>query len=454
MRIVKIEGASGGRILLLGLALAALLSTSLVLAATPAHATKTFTVNSTLDSADLSAGDGVCDALTSGGEQCTLRAAIQEANHPINPGGDFIGFNIGGGVGVKTISPRSELPAITEQLTINGYTQPGATENTDTRPGKTNARPLVELAGTNVAQLPVDGLDVKAANVVVRGLVINRFPFDGIDVRANADGLKPTAVKIEGNFIGTDATGREDLGNGTSGVLLIDARNTTVGGTTPDARNLISGNASDGVSLITADNNKVEGNLVGTGKDGVSNLANGANGIELFGSDGVTVGGATSGTANIIAFNGATGVRVSGDITLGDRIVGNSVFLNAGQGLDLGADGRTDNDVDDPDAGPNLLQNFPVIASARAGRDGTILKGRLNSTPGRTFTIQFFSNPPATDEGKTFLGQKSVSTDADGDAEISFRTRKRAAGSVTATATDPAGNTSEFSAPKTVSRRR
>jgi hypothetical protein len=147
-------------------------------------------------------------------------------------------------------------------------------------------------------------------------------------------------------------------------------------------------------------------------------------------------------------------VRVSGDLTLGDRIVGNSIFLNTGQGIDLGADGRTDNDVDDPDAGANLRQNFPVIASAKAGRDGTILKGRLNSTPGRTFTVQFFANPPATDEGKTFLGQKTVTTDADGEVPISFRTRKRAAGSVTATATDPAGNTSEFSAPKTVTRRR
>src|ERR687894_244109 len=154
---IGIEGASGGRILLLGLALAMLLGTSLVLAVAPAHAAKTFTVNSTFDGVNLSVGDGVCDALISGGEQCTLRAAIQEANHPTNVGADFIGFNIGGGIGVKTISPSSELPAITEQLTINGYTQPGATENTDPRPGRTNARPLVELDGNNVSQLLADG---------------------------------------------------------------------------------------------------------------------------------------------------------------------------------------------------------------------------------------------------------------------------------------------------------
>jgi hypothetical protein len=454
MKIARREGATGSRTPLLGFVLIALLGASLLLAAAPAHAAKSFTVNSSLDSADLSVGNGVCDALASGGEQCTLRAAIQEANHPNNLGADFIGFNIGGGIGVKTISPRSELPAITEQLTINGYTQPGAAENTDARPGKTNARPLVELDGTNVAQLPVDGLDVRAANVVVRGLIINRFPFDGIDVRANADGIVPTGVKIEGNFIGTDDAGREDLGNGTSGVLLVEARNTTVGGTTPDARNLISGNASDGVSLVSADNNKVEGNLVGTRRDGTSGLSNGADGVDAFNSDGVAVGGATPGAGNTVAFNGATGVRVSGATTSGDRILGNSVFLNAGQGIDLAADGRTDNDDDDPDMGPNLLQNFPVLASAKAGRDGTIVKGKLNSTPGRTFTVQFFSNPAAADEGKTFLGQKTVSTGADGDATISFRTRKRAAGTVTATVTDPAGNTSEFSAPKPVSRRR
>jgi CSLREA domain-containing protein len=208
----------GGTIPLLGFVLTALLGTSLLLAAVPAHAAKTFTVNSNLDSADPSGG--VCDALATWGEQCTLRAAVQEANHPTNLGADRIGFNIGGGIGVKTGSPRSELPADNRAAAINGYTQPGAAGNTDAGPGKTRARPLAELEGTNVAQLPVGGLDVRAANVVVRGLVINRFPFDGSDVRANADGLEPAGAAIEGNLIGTDA-GREDLGNGTTGVLLV-----------------------------------------------------------------------------------------------------------------------------------------------------------------------------------------------------------------------------------------
>jgi CSLREA domain-containing protein len=167
MKIARREGAMGGTIPLLGFVLTGLLGTSLLLAAVPAHAAKTFTVNSNLDSADPSGG--VCDALATWGEQCTLRAAVQEANHPTNLGADRIGFNIGGGIGVKTGSPRSELPADNRAAAINGYTQPGAAGNTDAGPGKTRARPLAELEGTNVAQLPVGGLDVRAANVVVRG---------------------------------------------------------------------------------------------------------------------------------------------------------------------------------------------------------------------------------------------------------------------------------------------
>ncbi len=106
----------------------------LLLAVNPAHAA-TFTVNRTGDESEPGAnrGDGVCDALRStAGNQCSLRAAIQEANANNNDATvvDLIGFNIGGAANVKTISPGSALPTITEALTINGYTQSGASANT------------------------------------------------------------------------------------------------------------------------------------------------------------------------------------------------------------------------------------------------------------------------------------------------------------------------------------
>ncbi|MDQ3546245.1 MAG: CSLREA domain-containing protein [Verrucomicrobiota bacterium] len=92
----------------------------------------TFVVNNNVDP-----GNGICDAVG-----CTLREAIDAAN--ANPGADIINFSIFG-AGVKTITPTSALPTITEAVTIDGYTQPGAAENTLATGN--NAVLLVELNG-------------------------------------------------------------------------------------------------------------------------------------------------------------------------------------------------------------------------------------------------------------------------------------------------------------------
>jgi CSLREA domain-containing protein len=114
-------------------------SIGVLLAAKPVHA-DTFTVNRTGNESEPGAnqGNGVCDALPSTrGNQCTLRAAIQEANANNNAPTvvDLIRFNIPdnpnvSGLEVKTISPASALPTVTETVTINGYTQSGASANT------------------------------------------------------------------------------------------------------------------------------------------------------------------------------------------------------------------------------------------------------------------------------------------------------------------------------------
>ena len=177
-------------------------------------------------------------------------------------------------------------------------------------------------------------------------------------------------------------------------------------------------------------------------------------------SAGNTVGGVELGAANTIAFNREEGVRLDRfDSTAGNRILSNSIFDNGALGIDLGGNGSTLNDRKDPDAGPNTLQNFPVLTGVKLSEVATTVEGTLDSIPStrkkkRSFTIQFFSSPQNEDEGKTFLGQKRVTTDAKGDAAISFGTRKRSSGAVTATATDPDGNTSEFSAPRKVVRKR
>jgi titin len=133
-------------------------------------------------------------------------------------------------------------------------------------------------------------------------------------------------------------------------------------------------------------------------------------------------------------------------------VLQNSIYANGGLGIDLGSDGPTPNDPGDADAGPNDLQNKPILSSAKTSATSTTVRGTLNSTSGKTIVVRFFSNPSGTDEGKTFIGQKSVTTDVSGNASFTFSPAKKVSlgQSVTATATSQAGNTSEFSAARTV----
>jgi CSLREA domain-containing protein len=247
----------------------ALAIAGLLLAAKPAHAAE-FTVNSTNDTEDVDPGDGVCAVNNIPGfAGCTLRAAIQEAN--AFRGKDTIGFDIGGASEVKTISPSSDLPEITDPVIINGYTQPGVSENTSAE-GPINAVLKIELDGTTAGG---DGLRIESSGSVVRGLAINHFSngifINGTDARNN---------KVEGNFIGTDPGGTQARGNGQG--VLIDGSSNTIGGTSPASRNIVSGNNFLGI-IIGGDRNKIEGNLIGTEKDGASALSNHGEGVNLTG---------------------------------------------------------------------------------------------------------------------------------------------------------------------------
>jgi hypothetical protein len=401
-----------------GLLVAGMMIASL-LVSQPTYASTTFTVNDTRDLPDASTASGTCDIdVFIGGDQCTLRAAIEQAN--ATPGADAIVFAIPGTAGVKTIgvgaTGNGRLPTIADQVSINGYSQPGTSSNTLVK--GTNAKLMIELNGSAAGS--ADGLEIGAggSGSVIKGLVINRFSNQGIDVLSDA----PTNVKIEGNFVGTDASGTTALPNRGDGIEM-DASNSVVGGSTPAKRNLISGNDVDGLSISgDAKDVRVEGNLVGTKADGIGALANLFNGVDV-----------ESGTT-------------------GASILGNSIFSNGQLGIDLGVDGRTSNDPGDADAGANDLQNFPVISSAKTVSGQTTVKGKLNSRPNADYTIQFFSNPSGTDEGRRFIGQKSVSTDGSGNASFTFFPASKVAlgQTITATATNPSDSTSEFSAPRTV----
>src|SRR4051812_42807444 len=163
--------------LVAGLLLAAVMAASVMTA--PAHASNVHTVNEFGDQPDTNPGDGICNANTGPATQgCTLRAAIQEAND--NPGADRVNFNL---PFLAPIQPTSQLPAIRNQTTIDGYTQPGASPNTLAQGD--NAVIRVELNGRFAGN--AEGLSFQQSvsgnnfsNSVVRGLAINHFSGDAI----------------------------------------------------------------------------------------------------------------------------------------------------------------------------------------------------------------------------------------------------------------------------------
>jgi trimeric autotransporter adhesin len=361
-----------------------------------------------------------------------------------------------------TTAPGQPLPDIIQPVTIDGYTQgdatadtaDDATENTIlvARDG-TNANLLIELNGANITSPTRNGLAINASDVEVRGLVINRFS-TGISVLSDGSG-----AAIEGNFIGTDPSGTQAQANSSAGVNVFGGGANTIGGREAAAHNLISGNFH-GLTISTNTGNTIQGNLIGTDKAGTNNLGNGVEGVGISSSNNI-VGSAAGDNdldSNLIAFNGAEGILVAGGT--GNRILNNRIHSNGKLGIDLmknNVSGVTKNDgrAKDRDTGANNLQNFPVIDSARTEGATTTIKGRLRSAPRKTFIIQFFSSPlkdpSGFGEGKEFMGERRVTTNREGSGSFTFKTGDIRGAFVTATATnDLTGDTSEFSKAVTV----
>jgi titin len=264
-------------------------------------------------------------------------------------------------------------------------------------------------------------------------------------------------TSIQGNLIGTNAEGTAGLGN-LIGIDIVDQQETVIGGTTPAARNVVSGNAI-GIQLAGATlGTVVQGNLVGTDVTGAAGIPNESDGIVIEYAQNL-IGGTVAGAGNVIAFNGSSivggnGVLVKGGY--GNSILGNSIFTNSLLGIDLGDDGVTPNDPGDADNGPNELQNFPSISSAKSNATTTHLVGKLSSTAGSRFLLEFYSSPSCdpsgNGEGKRFLGRMTLLTGPTGNGSFNriFHIATPVGDRVTATATSPRGSTSEWSACKKV----
>jgi hypothetical protein len=198
----------------------------------------------------------------------------------------------------------------------------------------------------------------------------------------------------------------------------------------------------------------VQGNAIGTDETGTLALGNTGHGVRVLDSNRVQIGGsAAAAQGNVIVHNTGAGIVVEGTST-NVSVLGNAIGGNGLLGIDLGlADGVTPNDPGDADAGPNDLQNFPVLTSALASPSGTVaVGGSLDSTSLTTFRLEFFATESCDasghGEGGRFLGATDVTTDEAGVApfNVSLSSPVQAGEVVTATATPATNNTSEFSA--------
>ena len=261
-----------------------------------------------------------------------------------------------------------------------------------------------------------------------------------------------TGNVIQGNLIGTDATGSLALGNSYEGIYAERAPSNTIGGIVTGAGNLISANHTRGIWLTNASWNVIQGNLIGTKSDGISALGNTFHGVECEAGACNNMIGGNGAAGNRIAFAVPinAGVRIRAGST-NNAILGNAIFSNGALGIDLGAYGVNPNIPCDTGSGANMAQNYPILTQAVSG-NGTGVRGTLNSRPNSAFLLQFFANPTCDGsgygEGQIYLGQISVVTS--NDCNTSFVAALPGlvpvGYSITATATDSANNTSEFSA--------
>lgn len=350
-----------------------------------------------------------------------------------------------------SITPTAPLPEITEPVTIDGYTQPGAAVNTLAAGQGLNSVLRIEISGQGAGDLVFGLFRLRtlptAGASALRGLVLNRVQGPKI-LLEDENGSNV----IAGNYIGPDVSGsiafpppQSGGAIGFDGVRVRASRSNgnLIGGLSPADRNLLSGNAGgSGVFFSPSSGNQILGNLVGTDRSGNRALGNGVRGLTISFDD--VVGGDAAGAANIVSGN-PVGVFVGGlnAVVMGNRIgvgasggalgnvgagvdfnpnasgarivqnvvanngagvvlgflVGNrnlisqnSIFNNGGVGIDLGVAGVTANDpAPDADTGPNALQNSPVITSVERGNLARVA-GALAGSPSGSYRIEFFAN--------------------------------------------------------------
>lgn len=376
----------------------------------------TYTVDTSAD--DGSAPFQICDANPG---NCSLRGAIAKAN--ASAGADDIAFAIptgdSGYVAATQhwrIAPATELPLISGDLLIDGYTQPGATANTlAPDQGGSNAVLKIELHGPGGSAV---GLMVGngSPRLSVRGLAINRFG-------TNLSLLAPGPHRVEGCFLGTDITGLQALAANGNSIGIRQRGQAVIGGTTAAARNVIAGNGYIGLwdesGTTTTQPSRVQGNLFGLGADGATALPGQDYGVYLGGAaPGGLFGGDSVAARNVFAGNELGAFYFTGNTAAANapptRLQGN-VFGTDWSGTLARANGA------DP-ASPSQPQ--PTIAVFRSGSCGIVIGGNAAGegnliANGAAAGVHIANCSGAAIQGNAFRGNRigidlSASSFADG----------------------------------------
>jgi hypothetical protein len=294
----------------------------------------------------------------------SLRQAILDAN--ANPGPDVINFSINSGV--QRIILSSPLPAISDPLTIDGTTQPGFA-----------GTPILEIRPDD--QVIGDGLTITAGNSVVRGLVLNKFRGHAITIQTGGGNV------VEGNHIGTEVSGDVAASNLQNGVFILTSTNNRIGGLTPAARNVISGNFGNGVHMaLGASGNLVQGNYIGVNASGTAALPNETGVIIFNNAPNNTIGGTTSSARNVISGNRMNGIQIENNSDA-NVVQGNFVGTNAAGdaainniSVNIRVAGCNNTRIGGPSSSPGTPPGNVVLGIFVVGGTETLVQGNLIGT--------------------------------------------------------------------------
>jgi parallel beta-helix repeat protein len=385
--------------------------------------------------------------------------------------GNTISSNLGAGVYITGASAAGNIVA----RNLIGLTSDGTAAKGNVREGVADYSPQTVIGPGNIISGNLRGVLISgpdATGVVVNDNLIGTDITGTLDlgnaqegvrienatgavVEGNAKGSQvisgnlrgvvitgTTAARnlVAGNLIGTDKSGLKPLPNAQEGVQVDSASGNTIGGTTSAARNVISANHWGlRITGAAATSNVVQGNDIGSDITGQGPLGNEVDGVIIeAGASGNLIGGSGTAAGNVIAFNAGDAVRV--DAGIFNSILTNSIFSDGGLGIDLVNGG-------------NHNQPAPVLISVQSAVSGTTILGSVQGTPSTPYTVQFFANAVNRPEGRTFLGQVTVTTNGSGFAGFTANlplALDPAKPFITATATSAAGDTSEFSTAGTV----